>query len=88
MKIKEHIELSKLLDFGFEEKVEYHDDWEFENKYSYELGHSRRGQFYFLTVDKETRTIKVFATKPDGDGTDIELGGILLDLFKAGMIEY
>lgn len=80
----------KLTELGFDYmEVEncYGDKcYETEGKLVYDLGHSRRGQYYYLIIEDD-RTISVFATKPDGDGTSIELDDILFELFENNMLE-
>ena len=51
--------------------LEYDDDLlGFEGGYSYNLGHSRRGQFYYYIV--KNRKLYIKSTEPDGDGASIE----------------
>jgi len=82
MKLKENVDFSELIKLGFLETNEsdntYENYWgefdiNFTNKYAFELGHSRRGQFYYLLVDKESREISIYSTKPDGDGGELYL---------------
>ena len=92
MKIKQEFldSPSQLFDLGFEykEETKWDDlDWELKDVLSYPLGHSRRGQFYYLTIKKDNRDLMIYATKPDGDGTHIEIGDILLKMIGLGMIE-
>lgn len=91
MKIKESVNLTDLLDLGFsiickededEEDVLYYMD----GCYAYNLGHSRRGQFYNLIVGKD-RNILLYATKPDGSGGAITMDNIIIRMFKLGMID-
>lgn len=58
----------------------------FENVYVYEIGHSRRGQFYYILFDINTKIFSVIATEPDGSGGDINLPDILIDLIKNEII--
>ena len=77
LKIKDNVDLKELEKFDFFYKfpydTDYSDDYEFDNKMIYEIGHSRRGQFYFILVDKTSLEISVYATEPDGSGTDVVL---------------
>ncbi len=83
-----------LIDNGFElYDVEYtlykDDDMFIENHYIYNLGHSRRGQFYFYTIDmrSEDRLINVYASKPDGTGSYVNLDiNLIVDLIDKGLV--
>ena len=84
-KLKENVDFSELLELGFVETVEsdaaYQNYWgefdtNFINKYAFELGHSRRGQFYYILVDKGSREISIYSTKPDGDGGELYLDSV------------
>ena len=99
MKLKENIDFSELLELGFVETVEsdaaYQNYWgefdaNFINKYAFELGHSRRGQFYYILIDKKSREISIYSTKPDGDGGQLYLDsvyGILSKLLEMVEVE-
>lgn len=52
----------------------------------YEIGHSRRGQHYYIICEKSTLELSVIASKPDGDGGAIAIPDILIDLIKNGEI--
>jgi len=54
--------------------------------YVYNIGHSRRGQFYYILVFTDY-TIGLLATKPDGDGGFIEYPDVIIELFKDNLIE-
>ena len=92
MKIKPNVNLNILVNLGFEEvvgetKKEYKNyygdfDYNFENKYAFNLGHSRRGQFYYLLVDKDSREVYIYSTKPDGDGGELLLNNIFFKLLE------
>ncbi len=88
MKLKDSVTKEQLEELGFylyqENEYEYY--YSMENKMIYEIGHSRRGQFYYLIVNK-SNCIEVFATEPDGSGGSIELANTLLKMFKLGYIE-
>ena len=51
----------------------------------YEIGHSRRGQYYYLTTNIN-QEINVYASRPDGSGTDISLPDVLFEMMKDGVI--
>ena len=58
----------------------------FDNVYVYEIGHSRRGQFYYFLFDINTKNFSVIASEPDGSGGAVELPDILIDLIKNEVI--
>lgn len=91
LKIKDNVDLKELEKFGFfsnfEYETDYSEDYEFENQMIYEMGHSRRGQFYFILVDKSTLVLSIYATKPDGSGSNIAMSDVIFDLIQAGLVE-
>jgi hypothetical protein len=58
----------------------------YEGQYVYDLGHSSRGQHYYILIQKDWQ-VAVFASKPDGDGTHVEIGDIFQKLISEGFIE-
>lgn len=95
MKIKES-EINRLVpEFGFVYGVVT----EIEDVYSpfeclardhshyYEIGHSRRGQRYFLLVSKDTRELFIYASRPDGSGCEVLFPDIVKELMWGGIIE-
>ena len=97
LKIIDSVNLKELENFGFEDSkisnsvpLEYWDDdkdYHFDNTYFIFIASGRRGQDYYLLVDKESRILKIYSTKPDGDGTYGELDDALYDLIKDGLVE-
>lgn len=97
LKIKNNVDLKELEQYGFEDSetsnnvpLEYwsdNKDYHFNNTYFVFIASGRRGQDYYLLVNKETRILKIYATKPDGDGTDGKLDNALYDLIIAGLVE-
>ena len=97
LKIKDNVDLKELEKYGFEDSkisnsvpLEYwgdDKDYHFDNTYFIFIASGRRGQDYYLLIDKETRILKIYATKPDGDGTYGELDDALYDLIKDGLVE-
>jgi len=91
MKIKEGLNLEVLLNYGFtkidkEEEIgnEQYDIASYE--YKFEIGHARRGQFYYLLVDEETRNIFIYATEPDGSGGTVICPDVLIKLSVDGVV--
>lgn len=56
-------------------------------KYLRSIGDSRRGQYFYLILDFETKDIVMGATKPDGDGCDISIDNIFFELIESGLVE-
>ena len=91
MKLKDGLWIGVLLDYGFVEvdKEEDEDDespYMVDYDYKFEIGHSRRGQFYYLLVKESTRKIIIYATKPDGSGGVIGCPDVLVKLISDGVI--
>jgi len=95
MKIKQS-QLHRLIsEFGFVEGVvtqSEDDSSPFEmlsmgHSHYYEIGHSRRGQTYFLLISSETRELFIYASRPDGSGCEILFPDIVKELIKGGMTE-
>lgn len=92
LKIKQDVDLSILLQYGFEKTdKEYYkrmDDWTLCGcDYLYNIGHARRGQFYYIVISEEERELNIYASKPDGDGCSINMDDIIIRLYKDGLIE-
>ena len=88
MKIKQSVTFEQLINFGFAIETD-EDDWEINCKWCYNLGHSRRGQFYYYIIKDidNDRELLVYASKPDGDGTHIALGDVIIKMYEEGLIE-
>ena len=97
LKIKDNIDLKELEKFRFEDSkisqnVPYEywgedKDYHFNNTYFVFIASGRRGQDYYLLIDKDTRKLVIYATKPDGDGTSGDLEDVVYDLIKADLVE-
>ena len=100
MKLKQEVTKEQLIDLGFRKpfrdlskrkKYECHISNEADNilfKYDwfYPLGHSRRGQHYYLLLDTE-KNLTVTATEPDGTGGPCSIDDIFSRLYKLDLIE-
>jgi hypothetical protein len=58
----------------------------YEGQYVYDLGHSSRGQRYYVLIQKDLQ-IAIFASKANGDGTHIKVGDIFQKLISDGFTE-
>ena len=56
----------------------------FEGDYGVDIGHSRRGQHYYILCNPDTLVLSVFATKPDGSGSNRVLPDWLFEMIKNG----
>jgi hypothetical protein len=99
LKIKDNVDLKELEKFGFEDSKTsqnvpyeywgygYEKDYHFNNTYFVFIASGRRGQDYYLLVNKETRKLVIYATTPDGDGTSGDLENVIYDLIQADLVE-
>lgn len=96
LKIKDNVDLKELEKYGFEDSETSNnvpvDSWgeeiySFRNKYFKPIGDGRRGQEYYLFINKNTKILAIYATEPDGNGTCIELSDVIYDLIKADLVE-
>lgn len=91
MKVKEELNLEILLNYGFtkidKEEEKENDQYEIANfDWKFWIGHSRRGQSYYLLIGEETREIFFYSTKPDGDGGSVKYPDVLTKLFNDGVV--
>lgn len=97
LKIKDNVDLKELEKFGFNDMSKYNiseeleDDnniWDYEEilYYSYFGSGGRRGQTYYLYVDKKRRLF-INSTSPDGSGCKTDLDSNVYDLIKADLVE-
>lgn len=56
----------------------------YEDCYMLNLGHSRRGQFYYFIVHEKGS--EIYASKPDGDGCGISLDNTMIKLIEDKML--
>lgn len=100
MKIKAEVNLDILSNYGFVE-VSSLEEWDnplTENgqldflgfadySWFYKIGHSRRGQYYYLLVTYKDRELVVAASKPDGSGGTVSLPFILKQMILDGIVD-
>ena len=94
LKIKDNVDLKELEKYGFEDSeisnivpLEYCSEDHFDNTYFIFIASGRRGQNYYLLIDKKSKILSIYATKPDGDGTCGEISDVIYDLIKADLVE-
>ncbi len=78
-----------LKSYGFQEvsKEDYEDNFVILNyDYVLDLGHSRRGQHYYVLVKLNNRSVSLYASEPDGNGCEISVPEKLLKLFTDRVI--
>lgn len=91
MKVKEELNLEVLLNYGFtkidKEQAKEDEDWTIScYEYLFEIGHARRGQFYYLLVSEKTRDIIIYASEPDGSGGTVICPDVLIKLSVDGVV--
>lgn len=91
MRLREGITEEEVLQHFSKVDKEYeesNDNWTLScYDYSLELGHSRRGQHYYLLVRSLLETkVLIYASEPDGDGGSLELSDILFKLIENRII--
>jgi hypothetical protein len=84
MKIKKGIDYSELEKYGFK-LTQDEDDYTIHDEICYEIGHSRRGQYYYYIIDSD-RCVRVYGSKPDGSGGSIALDDVIFQMFKDGVL--
>lgn len=89
MRLKDAFKLDVLLEYGFA-PIDEHTFGEdegliIEDGYALNLGHSRRGQFYYL-ICNENKQFAIYASKPDGAGAPLALNTIVIQLIEAGLV--
>jgi len=91
MKVKEELDLEVLLDYGFI-KIDKEEEKENEQytiasyDYKFEIGHARRGQFYYLLISEKTKDIIIYSTEPDGSGGSVICPDVLVKLSLDGVV--
>ena len=96
MKLKDDFNLDLLVSqYGFEEQDEETKESHMKNDdyylgdvdYVLYLGDSRRGQQYYVLVDKQTKEVDLYATKPDGSPGTITFPQILVRMAQDNIFE-
>ena len=90
MKVTQTLDRLEQYGFSFYGKKEAKDEFDedsymFENNWVFHVGHSRRGQFYYITVDTKG-TIELYASRPDGSPGSIDMPDVLIDLVADGIL--
>lgn len=92
MKIKDSFSVEVLLKYGFtkvdKQEEEINDQYVIAGyDYQLDIGISRRGQYYVLLVREDTMRIMVYATKPDGSGSEVPIPDVLIKMVLDGVLE-
>lgn len=92
MRLKKDYQLETLLQYGFEkiDKQEAEENEEYLMSvcdYKFDIGHARRGQFYYLLISEESREFIIYASEPDGSGGSVLCPDVLIKLALEGIIE-
>ena len=90
MKLRPDLDISILKEYGFEEITEEYNSkhnykLEYFKGYAYNLGHSRGGQFYYLICNFD-KVFSIYASEPDGFGSDVKIDNIFFKLINDNII--
>ena len=58
----------------------YNELYFYDNCLALNLGHSRRGQCYYILCDKQTLELSIFATNADGDSSSIDFPKVIYEM--------
>ena len=81
-------EIDRLLNIEKEDDIirnecyvvsEYSELSSYEDYLACKIGHSRRGQYYYILCNIKNLELSIIATKPDGEGADVQLPDCLLN---------
>tara|TARA_R110000787_G_scaffold70320_1_gene156376 strand:+ start:1082 stop:1456 length:375 start_codon:yes stop_codon:yes gene_type:complete len=90
MDIDKFNKLYALKDKYYEDNYVVEDDYDclyyHEGSWVFEIGHSRRGQSYYVIIHKVTNEVQILATEPDGAGGVIDAGNIFKELIESDFI--
>ena len=89
MKLSYNFSIEDLGQYGFryhtKEDADREEEFLFADSWVFNIGHSRRGQFYYIIVG-EARKINIYASDPDGSSGQIGLPDVLTDLIRNDVI--
>jgi hypothetical protein len=74
------------FDYYTEEEADEADEFLFANNWVFDIGHSRRGQHYYIIIGKDRR-LNVYGSDPDGSSGQIGLPDVLVDMIRDGVID-
>jgi len=97
MKLKEGVKIEELLTLGFQildkdykedNGIDEYDTLGVSEGYIFDLGHARRGQFYYLFCHF-SGSFSIYASEPDGSGGMCSLAyiDIFKELYDKGIVE-
>jgi hypothetical protein len=81
IKLENEFQKSHYVAYDDYDGLYYH-----EGCWVFEIGHSRRGQSYYVIINKDTNEVQILATEPDGSGGIINAGDIFKVLIENGFI--
>ena len=85
--VKQIIKLEDEFQSSYYVAEDYDDGlYYYEGCWVFEIGHSRRGQSYYVIINKDTNEVQILATEPDGSGGIINAGDIFKTLIAGGFI--
>lgn len=58
----------------------------FDNCFVYEIGHSRRGQHYYILCDENTLELSLFTSSGNGEGSDVDFPKVIYNMVINGDI--
>ena len=82
VKLEDEFQINHYVAYDDYDGLYYH-----EGCWVFEIGHSRRGQWYFVIINKDTNEVQLLATEPDGSGGIINAGDIFKTLIAGGFID-
>ena len=93
MKLKAEITRKQLSELGFYKPdldglpEDFYNWFDEICSYIYKIGDGRRGQTYYLGIERETLKLLIYASESDGDGCHTEVGDIFIKLIQNNFIE-
>ncbi len=90
MRIREDFDLDGLREYGFtniKDSEEYEEEYVINGyEWLYEIGHGRRGQFYYLLIGGNG-SISLYASDADGSGAPTVFPVIVFKMMSDGVID-
>ena len=86
MKLIKGTNILILEKYGFS-VIQDDEDYVIDGELCYEIGHSRRGQYYYYIAYPDG-CIAVYGSRPDGSGGSIRLDDVILKLYQDGLLDF